>query len=94
MIISVDELKEHLRLQHEDEDEYIESLLSMAEAAAADFCLTQWSDSAPEPVRLAVMLMASHYYEYRDSPDRFALRAMRMSFEALLWPYRDVAKLF
>lgn len=94
MIVTLSELKAHLRIQHDDEDEYLGSLIRMAQAAAEDFCLMVFPDPAPEPVRLAVMLMASHYYEYRDSPDRFALRAMRMSFESLLWPHRDITKLY
>ena len=51
-------------------------------------------ETAPEPVRLAVMLMVSHYYENRDNPDRAVYGTMRIAFENLLYPYRDPDKMF
>ncbi len=38
MILSVDEVKEHLRIEDDDEDEYIEGLIRQAQATAEDFC--------------------------------------------------------
>ena len=93
MIVSIDHLKQHLRIQQDDEDDLLMSLLLQAQITAENFCFTTFGDTAPEPVRLAVILMASHFYEYRDASDRFAIRAMRIAFESLLWPYRDVTKL-
>lgn len=94
MIISVDQVKEHLRIQHEEEDSYIDSLIQQAQGAAEDFCRVSFEDDAPEPVRLAVMLMVSHYYENRDNPDRQVYLAMRTAFENLLYPHRDPDKMF
>lgn len=94
MIISVDQVKEHLRIQHEEEDSYIDSLIQQSQAAAEDFCRVSFEDGAPEPVRLAVMLMVSHYYENRDNPDRQVYLAMRTAFENLLYPHRDPDKMF
>ena len=54
----------------------------------------QFSDPAPEPVRLAVLLMVSHFYENRDNPDRQVYLTMRMAFQNLLYPYRDPNKMF
>ena len=48
----------------------------------------------PEPVRLAVLLFVSHYYENRDNPDRAVYGTMRIAFENLLYPYRDPDKMF
>lgn len=94
MIVSEDEVKVHLRIQHDEEDEYIGSLIAQAQAAAEDYCRVQFSDPAPEPVRLAVLLMVSHYYENRDNSDRQVYLTMRMAFQNLLYPYRDPAKMF
>ena len=94
MIVSEDEVKVHLRVQHDEEDEYIGSLITQAQAAAEDYCRVQFSDPAPEPVRLAVLLMVSHFYENRDNPDRQVYLTMRMAFQNLLYPYRDPAKMF
>ena len=94
MILTVEEVKIHLRIQHNEEDEYIESLIAQAQGAAEDYCRTEFLNAAPEPVRLAVLLMVSHYYENRDNPDRQVYLAMRTAFENLLYPHRDPEKMF
>ena len=95
MVLTVDEAKQHLRIEYDEEDELIEKLIQQAQAAAEDFCRVSFEDdTAPEPVRLAVMLMVSHYYENRDNPDRAVYGTMRIAFENLLYPYRDPDKMF
>ena len=94
MVVTVDEVKTHLRIQQDEEDGYIDELIAQAQAAAEDFCRVKFSDPAPEPVRLAVLLMVSHYYENRDNPDKQVYVTMRIAFENLLYPYRDPDKMF
>ena len=94
MIVTVDEVKTHLRIQHDEEDGYLESLIMQAQATAEDYCRVQISEHAPEPVRLAILLFVSHYYENRDNPDRVMYATMRIAFENLLYPYRDPVKMF
>ena len=38
MIVTVDEVKTHLRIQHDEEDTYIESLIKRSQTAAEDYC--------------------------------------------------------
>ena len=94
MIITVDEVKTHLRIEDDEEEDYIEGLIAQAEAVIEDYCRVQFNDPVPEPVRLAALLFVSYYYENRDNPDRTAYGTMRMAFQNLLYPYRDVDKLF
>ena len=94
MVVTVDEIKQHLRIDHDDEDSYLEGLIAQAQAVAEDYCRVSFGDEAAEPVRLAVMLMVSHYYENRDNPDKQVYVTMRIAFENLLYPYRDVNKMF
>ena len=94
MVVTIDEVKTHLRIQQDEEDSYISGLIVQAQAAAEDYCRVQFSDLAPEPVRLAVLLMVSHYYENRDNPDKQVYVTMRIAFENLLYPYRDPDKMF
>ena len=94
MILTVDEVKTHLRIQHDEEDDYLEGLIAQAQGAAEDYCRTEFGIAAPEPVRLAVLLMVSHYYENRDNPDRQVYLAMRTAFENLLYPHRDPEMMF
>ena len=102
MIVTVEEVKTHLRIQHDEEDEYISELIAQAQTAAEDYCRVDFEEpdeegiipEAPEPVRLAVILMTSFYYENRDIPDMTTYKATRMAFDSLLYPYRDPEKMF
>ena len=107
MILTVEEVKTHLRIEEDDEDTYIEGLIRQAQAAAEDFCRTSLDEKTvtdedgterivppPEPARLAVLLMVSHYFENRDNPERAVYGTMRIAFENLLYPYRDPDKMF
>ena len=103
MLVTVDEVKTHLRIQHNEEDDYLAGLIAQAQTAAEDYCRVQFEQEPdeegnvpeiPEPVRLAVMLMASFYYENRDIPDMTTYKAMRVAFDSLLYPYRDPEKMF
>ncbi len=102
MIVTVDEVKAHLRIEHNEEDEYLESLIRQAQAEAEDYCRVSFEEpdeegnipDAPEPVRLAVILMTSFYYENRDIPDMTTYKATRMAFDNLLYRYRDPEKMF
>ena len=74
------------------------------QTAAEDYCRVQFEPvdeegapietEVPEPVRLAVILMTSFYYENRDIPDMTTYKATRMAFDSLLYPYRDPEKMF
>ena len=94
MLLTIEEVKVHLRIEDDAEDAFLEGLIRQAQAVAEDFCRVQFSDAAPEPVRLACMLFVSHYYENRDNPDRTIYGTMRIAFENLLYPYRDPDKMF
>lgn len=102
-IVTVAEMRMHMRLEiyaeateiEEQEDQYIAGLINMVQKSAEDFCGREFAeDDAPEPVRLAVMLMVSHYYEFRDNYDNPSYKAARSAFENLLWPYRTIDVLF
>ena len=94
MVLTVAEVKTHLRIQYDEEDAYLENLILQAQATAEDFCRVSFENAAAEPVRLAVLLMVSFYHENRDNPDQQAYAAMRAAFENLLYPYRDADKMF
>ncbi len=93
-MVSLDDMKAWLRVEHDEEDELIESLLVQAKAAAEDFCRVSFDENAPEPAKLAVKLMVSHNYEHRDNTDMQAYKSMRTAFESLLYPHRDPTKMF
>lgn len=93
MLITVDEIKSHLRIEHSEEDGYLAALLAAGQAAAEDFCNRSFAEELPEPVRLAIYLYVGHMYTYRESASKDAYQAMIRAFQALLWPHRDLDKL-
>ena len=94
MLVSVNEVKTHLRIDQDEEDMVLESLIRQAQAAAEDYCRVSFEDDAPEPVRLAILLFVGFYYENRDLPDRTTYGTMHIAFQHLLYPYRDPEKMF
>ena len=107
MIVSLEEVKTHLRIQHDEENDYLNGLIAQAQTAAEDYCRVSFEPylqldedgeevevPVPEPVRLALLLFVGFYYENRDIPDMTTYKAMRMAFDSLLYPYRDPAKMF
>ena len=89
MAVTVDEIKTHLRIEHNDEDGYLSALIAAAQATAEDFCRRSFAEEMFEPVRLAIYLYVGFMYTYREGADQSAYRAMKQAFDALLWPHRD-----
>ena len=97
MLLTLTEVKDHLRIETDDEDTLLTGLISQAQAVAEDYCRVSFEEKytvTPEPVRLACLLFVSHYYENRDVPDRTVYNTMRIAFENLLYPYRDPDLMF
>lgn len=103
MIVSLEEAKAHLRIQHDEENQLIEGLIQQAQAAAQDFCRVSFEPylddegneaDAPGPVKLAVLLMVGYFYEHREAEDGAGFRTMRRAFMTLLYPYRDPDRMF
>lgn len=89
MPVTVDEIKTHLRIEHDTEDAYLSALIVAAQATAEDFCRRTFAEEMPEPVRLAIYLYVGFMYAYRENADQSAYHAMKQAFDALLWPHRD-----
>ena len=103
MIVTLEEAKTHLRVQHDEEDGLIEGLVQQAQTAAEDFCRVSFEPflnddgaavEAPGPVKLAILLMVGYFYEHREAEDGAGFRTMRRAFMTLLYPYRDPDKMF
>lgn len=93
MIVDVDELKATLRIETDDEDDFLEGLIARAQDYCEAFCRCKFGEDAPGAVKQAVLLLAGHFNEYRTNEEKQVWLSVEMAIKRLLWPYRDVDKL-
>lgn len=94
-LVTLDLTQEHLKIETEEDEAFVMTLISEVSQAARDFCWTEFDmDSVPAPVSLAVRLKVAFFYENRDIPDRQAYLATDTAWKALLYPYKDFDQMF
>ena len=94
MIMTLEELKNYAKIDYDDEDDVLMTLIEESQAAAEDYCRVSFDGYAPLPVVTACRLWILHYHENRENPDQVAYRAMRRAWESLLYPYRAPELMF
>lgn len=88
MIITLEEMKNYLRVDHADDDALIESLISFSERLCMD--IARIEDVArfeeQENAKIAVMYAVSYQYEHREEADH---NQMLLTLRALLFGIRE-----
>jgi uncharacterized phage protein (predicted DNA packaging) len=86
-MIALEDVKLHLRVDHDDEDDYITGLIAAATAAALDYLNVESLEAMPTPVEAAILLQVGDLYANRE---RQAERPYHgnPTYERLLNPYR------
>jgi uncharacterized phage protein (predicted DNA packaging) len=89
-MLTLEEVKRHCRIDHNDEDALLLALIDTAIAACADYLNMPAADlvvAVPAPIKSAALLLVGALYENRESMgDRQFYK--NPAFEALLNPYR------
>jgi uncharacterized phage protein (predicted DNA packaging) len=87
MIVTVDEMKNYLRVDYEDDDELIEYLITAAEKQCLDILRTDDAADleAAQNGKIAVMFTVAYLYEHREEADH---HAMDLTLRALLFGSR------
>lgn len=89
-MITVARAKQHLRIDHSADDEYLEDLIQAATEATADYLnqtVIEAMTTAPAPVQAAVLLLVGDLYANREmQADRQLYE--NETYERLLNPYR------
>ncbi|WP_285295232.1 head-tail connector protein [Aureimonas altamirensis] len=88
MLISVDDAKVHLRVDHGEEDFYIGELIEAAE----DYVQSMGVATAtpfPSAVRHAVLMLVAHFYDNRSAAGEQPSNAIAFGVNALLAPHRE-----
>lgn len=86
-MLTIYEARQHLRIDHDDEDELLQAYLDAAEASIADFLGTELPTPMPAPVRAAILLRVADLYENREGQSDRPLHG-NQTFDRLLQPYR------
>lgn len=80
------EVKEHLRVDHDDDDDLIQSYMASAVSSVLMFCNTSLVPIGAEAVfKTAAMMAVSDLYENREGGEGLPRASQR-----LLWPYRNL----
>lgn len=88
MIVTLEETKLWIRVEHSDEDALIESFIVAAEELVEGilrFPLSEFEDSIPEAIKHAVFFTVSKFYEERNELDMAEINSI---LRALLFSYR------
>lgn len=89
-MITLDEVKLHLRITHDGENAELQTMLDAAIAAAADYLGAPLSETMPAPVKAAILLQVGDLYLNRERQSDAAYYQNR-TYERLLNPYRVMA---
>ena len=87
MIVSLDEMKQYLRVDFPDDDAFLENTIDSAESLCADIARLSAEDFESRPVaKIAVLYAVAYLYEHREDADHHALT---MSLRSLLFGIRE-----
>lgn len=87
MIVSLDEMKQYLRVDFPDDDVFLENTIASAESLCADIARMPAEDFAEQPIaKIAVLYAVAYLYEHREDADHHALT---MSLRSLLSGIRE-----
>ena len=92
-MLTLEEVKRHCRIDHNDEDALLLALIDTAIGAIADFLNMDAADlvvAVPAPVKSAALLLVGALYENRESMGERPFHK-NPAFEMLLAPYRAYA---
>ncbi len=87
MLITLEEIKNYLRVDYDDDDELLESLIDSSEQLCMDVARIDDKDAfEQEPCsKIAVMYAIAYLYEHREDADN---KALTLSIRSLLFGIR------
>lgn len=73
MSVTLDEMKNYLRVDTDEDDDLIEKLIRSSEKLCEDILRSDQSETDSEVFDTAVMFTAAYLYEHREEADHHAL---------------------
>ena len=88
MVVTLNEMKNYLRVDSDDDDTLLRNIMEAAQKICMDVARTEDEDSFEEEpsARIAVMYAVVYLYEHREEADHHALT---LSLRSLLFGYRQ-----
>lgn len=87
-MLTLPEIKTHLRISHDFEDEYLLALADAAMTHIEAVTNRDFSAELPSNARLAALLLVGLWYENRTAATDKKLEQHDFAVSALLWPLR------
>lgn len=95
--VSLDLFKKHVRADDiDDDDEYLTHLLNTAEEVVISYTQREPSEllnsegTLPSSLKHAIMMLAAHWYNQRESVSTVQMNQVPDSLQALVKPYRKL----
>ena len=90
MVVTLNEMKNYLRVDYDEDDALIESIIGASERLCMDVVRMDSLEefSAVENAKISVLYAAAYLYEHREGGDR---RALTLTLRALLFGARKEA---
>lgn len=94
MYLSLEEAKDHLNVEHDEDDVYIMSLIETAEEQLANCINRPFSEvlkkdgTLPTPLRHAIKILAARLYAYREGDVVGRVQEASFTLANLFMPYR------
>ena len=90
MIVTVDEMKNYLRVDFSDDDKLLEDIIAAAQKQCMDIVRIDNEEDFAKAAnaRIAVMFAVAYLYEHREEADH---NSMNLTLRALLFGDREVS---
>jgi len=90
MVVTLEEMKNYLRVDYDDDDALIENIIRASEKICMDVARMDSLEefSAVENAKISVLYAAAYLYEHREEADH---RALTLTLRALLFGARKEA---
>lgn len=87
-MVTLTQVKNHLRIDGDEEDEYLVHLIDAARVSIEKDLRRTFEGEVPPPVQHAALLLIGHYYENREEASAMSLHTIPRASRSLLSPYR------
>lgn len=87
-MVTLQRVKDHLRIVGDEEDEYLVHLIDAARVSIEKDLRRTFEGEVPPPVQHAALLLIGHWYAHREDVVPGAMTELPRASRALLSPYR------